>query len=164
MSSIHATSGSPAGSKLPLWYNGRVPESRYFLFHGEGALICPVCRIEMIGVERNGIELDYCISCHGLWFDHGELDLLAELTGADLTRLDTAAAVQSTRRRRCPRCNSQLDEEAIGSLQLDRCPRGDGFWFDHGELGRFVRGGLPDDGSLVPLKSFLGEVFNANSQ
>lgn len=127
-------------------------------------MICPVCGIEMIAVERSGIELDSCISCRGLWFDHGELDLLAELTGADLSRLDDAAATPSMHRRRCPRCNSQLDQEVIGLLQIDRCPRGDGFWFDRGELGRLIEEGLPGETTLGTLTSYLGEVFGKNAR
>lgn len=126
-------------------------------------MICPVCRIEMIAVERSGIELDYCISCRGFWFDHGELDLLVELTGADLTTLDTAVAVRSAHLRPCPRCDARLEEESIEGVHIDRCPRGDGFWFDHGELGTLVDQGLPP-GSLGMLTSFLGEVFGQSSQ
>ena len=36
---------------------------------------CPVCSLELIVVERNGIELDYCIQCQGFWFDAGEINL-----------------------------------------------------------------------------------------
>jgi len=39
-------------------------------------LKCPVCHEPMIVVEYQSIELDYCSSCHGTWFDKGELELL----------------------------------------------------------------------------------------
>ena len=39
-------------------------------------MICPVCKIDMIDVEYHQIELDYCIKCHGVWFDAEELGLL----------------------------------------------------------------------------------------
>ncbi len=117
----------------------------------------------MIGVERGGIELDYCISCRGLWFDHGELDLLVELTGADLTRLDTVPSIAGAHRRRCPRCDARLEAETIAGIQMDRCPRGDGFWFDRGEVGRLVSQGLTQERSLAVLTSFLGEVFSQSS-
>ena len=113
----------------------------------------------MIAVERNGIELDYCISCSGLWFDHGELDLLGELTGADFSSLDAGSARQPAGSRACPRCRASLHHLPVGTLQLDSCPRGDGLWFDHGELGRFVDQGLPANRPLGTLRSFLGEVF-----
>ena len=32
----------------------------------------------MIVVERDKVELDYCLECNGFWFDNTELDLLVE--------------------------------------------------------------------------------------
>ena len=37
---------------------------------------CPVDKSDMIVVEHQKIELDYCLKCSGVWFDSGELDLL----------------------------------------------------------------------------------------
>ena len=34
---------------------------------------CPVDKSPMLVVEHKKIELDYCPSCHGVWFDGGEL-------------------------------------------------------------------------------------------
>lgn len=115
----------------------------------------------MIAVERSGIELDHCISCRGLWFDRGELDLLAELTGADLRSIDAAPAGGSRKARRCPRCDASLEEIALDTLRIDRCPKGDGLWFDRGEVGALVGRGLAGGGPLQPMSSFLGEVFEA---
>lgn len=126
-------------------------------------MICPVCRIEMIAVERHAIELDHCINCRGLWFDHEELDLLAELTGISTSGLDSLPSRPGRGRRPCPRCNATLDEMSVETVQLDRCPRAHGFWFDHGELGRFVRS-AESDASLVPISTFLGEVFERTQQ
>ena len=40
---------------------------------------CPVCPDkELLMVERQGIELDYCPACRGVWLDRGELDRLLE--------------------------------------------------------------------------------------
>ena len=40
---------------------------------------CPICKVPLIVVERHKIEIDYCISCKGFWFDTGEIELLSEL-------------------------------------------------------------------------------------
>ena len=126
-------------------------------------MICPVCRIELIGVERSRVELDYCISCRGLWFDRGELDLLAELTGADLRPLSDDARPEQATRRHCPRCRKNLQEVAIGSIRIDRCPRGEGLWLDRGELGSLIDRGRPAESPLNAISSFLGEVFSGPS-
>ncbi|GAB3287830.1 TFIIB-type zinc ribbon-containing protein [Pseudidiomarina andamanensis] len=40
---------------------------------------CPVCKEEnLVMAERQGIEIDYCPSCRGVWLDRGELDKIIE--------------------------------------------------------------------------------------
>ena len=39
---------------------------------------CPVCRIPLAMSERQGIEVDYCPQCRGVWLDRGELDKIIE--------------------------------------------------------------------------------------
>src|SRR3546814_6964786 len=39
---------------------------------------CPVCRIPLVMSERQGVEIDYCPQCRGVWLDRGELDKLIE--------------------------------------------------------------------------------------
>lgn len=35
---------------------------------------CPVCNVDLVMSERQGIEIDYCPQCRGVWLDRGELD------------------------------------------------------------------------------------------
>ena len=40
---------------------------------------CPVCKDkDLVMSERNGIEIDYCPECRGVWLDRGELDKIIE--------------------------------------------------------------------------------------
>lgn len=39
---------------------------------------CPLCATPLEAVERQGIELDHCPSCGGMWLDAGELSALLE--------------------------------------------------------------------------------------
>lgn len=40
---------------------------------------CPLCKeVELRISERQGIEIDYCPQCRGVWLDRGELDKLIE--------------------------------------------------------------------------------------
>lgn len=44
---------------------------------------CPVCKDkQLVMSERQGIEIDYCPSCRGVWLDRGELDKLIEKSSA----------------------------------------------------------------------------------
>lgn len=39
---------------------------------------CPVCRVSLVMSERQGVEIDYCPQCRGVWLDRGELDKIIE--------------------------------------------------------------------------------------
>lgn len=39
---------------------------------------CPNCNVALVMSERQGIEIDYCPTCRGVWLDRGELDKIIE--------------------------------------------------------------------------------------
>jgi Zn-finger nucleic acid-binding protein len=39
---------------------------------------CPICEVDLTMSERQGIEIDYCPKCRGVWLDRGELDKIIE--------------------------------------------------------------------------------------
>lgn len=39
---------------------------------------CPSCNVALVMSERQGIEIDYCPNCRGIWLDRGELDKIIE--------------------------------------------------------------------------------------
>ena len=41
-------------------------------------MLCPVCNVDLIMSDRNGVEIDYCPKCRGVWLDRGELDKIIE--------------------------------------------------------------------------------------
>jgi len=41
-------------------------------------MVCPHCLIDLQPMERQGIEIDYCSQCRGVWLDRGELDKIIE--------------------------------------------------------------------------------------
>ena len=47
---------------------------------------CPVCEgVSLLMTERNGIEIDYCPKCRGVWLDRGELDKIIERSMSSTT-------------------------------------------------------------------------------
>ena len=42
------------------------------------AMQCPVCQTPLSMSDRQGIEIDYCPQCRGVWLDRGELDKIIE--------------------------------------------------------------------------------------
>ncbi|NUZ06915.1 zf-TFIIB domain-containing protein [Piscinibacter koreensis] len=44
---------------------------------------CPVCQnVTLVMSERQGIEIDYCPNCRGVWLDRGELDKIIDKSAA----------------------------------------------------------------------------------
>ena len=128
---------------------------------------CPVCRVDMIVVEYEGVELDHCVKCGGVWFDGGELEYYLERAQLRIGDLHikaaprAAAAAGKEKPRRCPLCRKPMKKLAVGGadpLILDRCERHGGYWFDGGELPRAIRGNFPD-GEWKRVASFLGDLF-----
>lgn len=39
---------------------------------------CPVCNITLVMSDKQGVEIDYCPKCRGVWLDRGELDKIIE--------------------------------------------------------------------------------------
>jgi Zn-finger nucleic acid-binding protein len=138
-------------------------------------MICPACKGVVVVVEYERIELDYCTHCGGVWFDTGELELLAErlsLDGQGLTMEEIIALPErkvSEKRRRCPICRRRMRKVVIGSdpeVLVDVCPVGDGTWFDGGEVAQVLsqlHGHSPPSGGQGRVINFLGEVFEARA-
>ncbi len=39
---------------------------------------CPNCNVTLVMSDKQGIEIDYCPKCRGIWLDRGELDKIIE--------------------------------------------------------------------------------------
>ncbi len=134
-------------------------------------MICPACNNEMIVVEYNQIELDYCTSCKGIWFDNTELDLLLKSLKLDSSgyllknMLDQPELFSLEKQHRCPICKKTMrliHPQEMTELVLDICPRNDGIWFDGGELGQLIKqiGSKPaNQTGEHKVFNFLGELF-----
>ncbi len=46
--------------------------------HHHGEMACPVDGTKLVMSDRQGVEIDYCPSCRGVWLDRGELDKIIE--------------------------------------------------------------------------------------
>ena len=135
-------------------------------------MLCPVDKIPAIVVEYNGIELDYCTTCRGVWFDVGELELLlasAGLGGHEAfleSVLGASPADVKEKKRRCPICNLKMKKVYIDRpdrVLVDVCPDGHGIWFDGGEvehlLGALAAERPEQDAAFQKLIGHFGETF-----
>lgn len=65
---------------------------------------CPVCNVELRMADRQGIEIDFCPQCRGVWLDRGELDKIIE-------RTNTAYGQPSPPQAESPREHQQPDPQ-----------------------------------------------------
>lgn len=128
--------------------------------------MCPKCRTAMIIVEFQGVEVDCCTQCGGSWLDAGELAWIAMAAGVPAGHISSALGnVQASGKTnwRCPRCNKRLEAvnlEGPPPVELDRCPRGDGLWFDAGEIPAVVR--AFSDGEEGQVAQLLAELHRTD--
>ena len=117
-------------------------------------MLCPVCESHLIILELDQIEIDYCHSCGGIWLDAGELELLLE----DCVEKETLISSLTTKAKtdeikiKCPICGKKMDKaivEGEEQIVIDKCKRGDGLWFDEGELEKVVEQGSLDKNNKV---------------
>jgi PAT family beta-lactamase induction signal transducer AmpG len=105
-----------------------------------GAMRCPKCRSDMQQIMIDGTEVDRCSSCHGLWFDSGELGKLRTREAAaalDIGDVATGKKQNAIEHYRCPRCagpmNRLVDPEQP-HIWFEKCGSCRGAYFDAGEL------------------------------
>jgi Zn-finger nucleic acid-binding protein len=120
----------------------------------------------MITLELEDVEIDYCTNCGGIWLDAGELELLLDEPDKakgllDSFRIDSES---DEKIRKCPICDKKMQKIVVGSskptLLIDKCRRGDGLWFDKGELQDiFDRAELDKDNKIQKL---LSDIFGHN--
>lgn len=104
---------------------------------------CPVDGAELMMTERQGVEIDFCPKCRGVWLDRGELDKIIERQNAE-----TAAV---------PRQNRPV-RQAPRDRYYD-----DGPYHDRGYEGgrrKYEDGGYYKRPKYKKKKSILSEIFD----
>lgn len=120
----------------------------------------------MLTLELQDVEIDYCTGCSGIWLDAGELELLLGEPEKAVQLLNSfkVDSKSDEAKRKCPICDKKMQKVIVGSskpiLLIDKCRRGDGLWFDKGELHDiFDRAQLDKDNRIQKL---LADMFGHN--
>lgn len=72
---------------------------------------CPIDNVDLVMTDRQGIEIDYCPKCRGVWLDRGELDKIIELSKREQS---TSSTDDERRDRRGQRNNRDNDDDEGG--------------------------------------------------
>ena len=97
---------------------------------------CPSCSSALSGIKHEGVSLDFCSVCKGLWFDAGEVSSYFELS-QDLPTLSGVSRQEQPSGMNCPRCSNAMTQMLYAppnELTIDRCSSCGGMWFDKGQV------------------------------
>lgn len=85
-------------------------------------LVCPSCRVALVMSERQGVEIDYCPQCRGVWLDRGELDKIIERASREMAAPQAVAppAQQYGQQQYPQQGHGKHDHESYGRGQPKR--------------------------------------------
>lgn len=105
---------------------------------------CINCKSELIQQKYEGVVIDKCPSCDGVWLDHGELGKILDARDVKFSRKQIIENIKKknmdaavTTSYNCPHCSKKMNRfnySVNSGVILDRCPDEHGLWFDKGEL------------------------------
>jgi Zn-finger nucleic acid-binding protein len=105
-----------------------------------GSYHCPKCHGQAMVEMRTSdhVDLDFCESCNGLWFDRDEL---ADYLGLsrDLVEYEHVKGASAATELDCPKCHAALHELPFSTksdLLIDRCGSCGGTFFDFREVAQ----------------------------
>jgi len=112
------------------------------------SIACAGCKGDMEELTLDGVQIDRCARCGGVWLDAGEAESLYKQEPSpkenlakkklELLRQWKVAAINGREvDRGCPRCQRNLlrvNYKDIPGLQVDKCPDDCGMHLDKGEL------------------------------
>jgi len=117
----------------------------------------------MITLELADVEIDHCVGCGGIWLDAGELEMLMNDRDKARSLLNSFREDRTSTEepRKCPICDKKMAKIVVGDaapvLLLDKCRRGDGLWFDQGELEDILRRAQLDRENRI--QKLLADMF-----
>lgn len=102
---------------------------------------CPNCGVDLVQKRRDGVEMEVCPSCQGMWLTRQELNALEDEVfdfGDDEKGSLMLDSNPSTRK--CPQCGKPMRtfEYRFYELELGFCEDQHGFWLDAGEDKRVL--------------------------
>jgi Zn-finger nucleic acid-binding protein len=98
--------------------------------------------------KLEGVLVDKCKVCGGIWLDAGELEMLKYDEGKSDDHLITEVRSELLEEKMrlittlglCPKCQEQqINKYNRSGVELDQCPACKGMFFDYGELDKVIK-------------------------
>ena len=77
---------------------------------------CPNCEETLVMTERQGVEIDYCPKCRGVWLDKGELDKIIEKSSS----VETSQNLKQNEEKRRRQDDDDDDDDDGGFFNRNR--------------------------------------------
>ncbi len=102
-------------------------------------MICPKCKTDTLApFDQEGVEVDFCSKCFGVWLDKGELGDYHELS-TDVPKYNEVKDSLRETECNCPTCQTEklyeMKYTQEHNIMIDICKKCEGIWLDAGELG-----------------------------
>jgi len=109
---------------------------------------CPRCMALLVEKEADGLKIDQCSSCFGIFLDENELSKIKDNPDS-LKKIDTAvsgsscsqAAAGEDKPIACIRCKAEMEKvnfSYTSGIFIDYCPLCRSIWLDDSELEKTV--------------------------
>jgi uncharacterized protein len=109
---------------------------------------CPVCvEVDLKIADRQGVEIDYCPRCRGVWLDRGELDKIISRASTYSSMPPAAQTVRDAAKRK----NDYFDDDYTDQYEIRRNRRED---------DRYERRPSDRENDKRRRKNFLDEIFD----
>lgn len=108
---------------------------------------CLRCNSSMKKMTLDGVLVDKCSNCQGIWLDSNELEMLKFDDGKEKEDLMLEARKELVQEKKrllttvgmCPKCQRHsLKTFHRSGVEIDQCPACYGLFFDHGELQKVI--------------------------
>lgn len=111
---------------------------------------CPIDDFTLATETYEGVTIDRCPHCRGVWLDAGELETIQETQDVNFRDVPeseatkAAAAIEMAKAKSegpsaCVICQDEMEKREYGfasQVMVDTCPKGHGVWLDQHELSR----------------------------
>ncbi|MBC8342627.1 MAG: zf-TFIIB domain-containing protein [Bacteroidetes bacterium] len=123
---------------------------------------CPNCGIGLHTKSIQGIEIEECGKCEGIWFEKDKLRQIKDRTDSDLNWMDfeiwkhPEKFKSKSKRSNCPRCEKSMNvlDYDTTKVEIDYCAECKGIWLEKDEFQKIIDA-LEEEILTMPMGEYV---------